>query len=532
MCHTARKVPVINKLQIPLFLVLAVAACSRLEQAFTLNAPSAVKFATSTYSTNVGTATSTVAPLEPVYGAKSCTATPALPAGLTVDNQTCAVIGTPTALSAPAEYTITAQNIYGSSTGTLTLEIIGIFYSVTTYNFYAGVAIAALSPTASGAITACAINPPLPAVLNFNTTTCAITGMPSSPQAAATYTVTATNAAGTSSASLSISVGATVTQPSMGVLPGNYATAQSVSLYSGTPGATLYYTTDGSTPTTASTLYSTAISVMANTTVRAIATKSGYTDSSVASATYTIGGAATYALGGWVSGLQAGNLLLQNNGGDTLTITGNGPFAFATPLASGATYSVSIFSKTTTQSCRVDVDNSGAATGGTMTAANLLSISVVCDGDLVPAATYVYTGPSQHATYTADYTTTDQATGRVWKSCAEGKSGATCGTGAFANISWMAAGLACLALNDANANAGYAGRKDWRLPTRNELISLLRGTTPDGVAFPSISTNLYWSSTTRWPASPTSAYSVQPAIGASDPNPKAGVMYCRCVAGP
>jgi hypothetical protein len=49
----------------------------------------------------------------------------------------------------------------------------------------------------------------------------------------------------------------------------------------------IYYTTDGSTPTTSSTLYSGPISVSTNETIKAIATAVGSTTSAVGSATYT-----------------------------------------------------------------------------------------------------------------------------------------------------------------------------------------------------------------------------------------------------
>lgn len=78
------------------------------------------------------------------------------------------------------------------------------------------------------------------------------------------------------------------TTPSFSVDEGIYNTTQSVSLGCTTDGATIYYTIDGSEPTSSSTVYSTAIDVNATTTIKAIAIKAGLTESEVASAVYTL----------------------------------------------------------------------------------------------------------------------------------------------------------------------------------------------------------------------------------------------------
>lgn len=69
---------------------------------------------------------------------------------------------------------------------------------------------------------------------------------------------------------------------------GAYTGVQSVTLSSSTPNATLYYTTDGSTPDTTSTKYTGAITVGQSETITAIAVASGFAESAVSTAKYTI----------------------------------------------------------------------------------------------------------------------------------------------------------------------------------------------------------------------------------------------------
>jgi hypothetical protein len=76
--------------------------------------------------------------------------------------------------------------------------------------------------------------------------------------------------------------------PTFSPAAGTYTSAQSVTLSDSTSGATIYYTTDGSTPTTSSTTYSGPITVGTSETIHAIATASGFTASAVGSAAYTI----------------------------------------------------------------------------------------------------------------------------------------------------------------------------------------------------------------------------------------------------
>src|SRR5256712_1339969 len=69
---------------------------------------------------------------------------------------------------------------------------------------------------------------------------------------------------------------------------GSFVGSVTVTLGTATSGATIYYTIDGSTPTTASSVYTGPVPLTTTTTLRAMAAASGMSNSSVTSATYTI----------------------------------------------------------------------------------------------------------------------------------------------------------------------------------------------------------------------------------------------------
>jgi hypothetical protein len=81
----------------------------------------------------------------------------------------------------------------------------GLSYT-TPQTFSTGAAITALSPTVTGSVTSYSVSPALPAGLALNATTGQITGTPTSATAAANYTVTASNATGSTAFALSITV--------------------------------------------------------------------------------------------------------------------------------------------------------------------------------------------------------------------------------------------------------------------------------------------------------------------------------------
>jgi N-acetylneuraminic acid mutarotase len=90
------------------------------------------------------------------------------------------------------------------------------------------------------------------------------------------------------SAQYTIPVPKPAATPTFSYPSGTYSSPLSVSIADATSGAKIYYTTDGSTPTSSSTRYTGPIAVSKSMTIKAIAIASGYKDSAVASATYII----------------------------------------------------------------------------------------------------------------------------------------------------------------------------------------------------------------------------------------------------
>ena len=77
-------------------------------------------------------------------------------------------------------------------------------------------------------------------------------------------------------------------------------------------------------------------------------------------------------VGGMVSGLAGAGLVLQNNGGDNLSVAADGPFTFATSVANGGPYNVTVFAQPAGQGCSV------ANGSGTMSGANVTNVAVTC----------------------------------------------------------------------------------------------------------------------------------------------------------
>ena len=137
---------------------------------------------------------------------------PSLPTGLSFSTSTGAISGTPTVTSTSTTYTVTASNTGGSATATITIVVndaapSAVAYSGSPFTLTKGVAMTTATPSSSGgAVVSWAVSPSLPAGLSLDSSTGAISGTPTAITSVANYTVTATNAGGSNSTTVSIVV--------------------------------------------------------------------------------------------------------------------------------------------------------------------------------------------------------------------------------------------------------------------------------------------------------------------------------------
>ena len=112
------------------------------------------------------------------------------------------------------------------------------------------------------------------------------------------------------------------------------------------------------------------------------------------------GTASTYTVGGTASGLS-GPAVLEDNGGDDLSVSADGAFTFATALAQGAPYAVSVKTNPSGQVCSV---TNGSGTMGT---ADVTDVAVTCTS-------------AGATTVTDDFNRADGALGPAWTPMSDG----------------------------------------------------------------------------------------------------------------
>jgi hypothetical protein len=160
----------------------------------------------------VYTVNTNISPLVPTIGgtATAFAISPALPVGLSINTTTGIISGTPTQVSVAKDYTVTATINGSNYTAIVNIAVKDVAPSGLSYpspNVYPILsAIAALAPTVNGTVTGYMISPALPTGLSINASTGVISGTPTQATAAIVYTITATNTAGSVSATVSIAI--------------------------------------------------------------------------------------------------------------------------------------------------------------------------------------------------------------------------------------------------------------------------------------------------------------------------------------
>ncbi|AFM12282.1 putative Ig domain-containing protein [Turneriella parva] len=204
-------------LKIAVMLQLAAVGCRGFGD-FQAAPPSGFSYSGSPFVITVNTAMPAAKPQ--ITGTVSaCLAEPALPAGLQLGQSDCVLSGVPTVIQPPTGYTITASNKTGSTATTISIEVnanppASLVYTGSPFAFTQGNSIAPLTPTFTGSVTTCASAPPLPPGLSINNSTCEITGIPTIAQVSTAYTITATNAFGSTNTGINIAITAETTPPS------------------------------------------------------------------------------------------------------------------------------------------------------------------------------------------------------------------------------------------------------------------------------------------------------------------------------
>jgi hypothetical protein len=229
--------------------------------------------------------------------------------------------------------------------------------------------------------------------------------------------------------SIVVNVIGAATPPVFSPAAGTYSSAQTVTISDTTPGATIYYTTNGTTPTASSSAYSGAISVSVTETLEAIATANGYSTSAVATAAYTMANPVP------VVGSLSSVVGTAGGSGFALTISGAGFTASSTVYWSSSTLSTQFVSPTqlTSQVPASDIASAGTfavtvqspAPGGGISNPLQFVVNTSGLGSTVPVITTLTATVKAGSSTTYPVTVPANAT-NVSLSCLDLPAGATC----------------------------------------------------------------------------------------------------------
>ncbi|MDZ4728113.1 MAG: Ig domain-containing protein [Leptospira sp.] len=210
----------------------------------------AISYSGSPYTFNQNAVISNLTPTLSGNTPTSCSASPSLPSGLTINNVTCVISGTPTGTQTATSHTITATNSYGSGQTTINITVSAsgvaptISYSGSPFTYTQNTSISNLTPTLTGNTpTSCTSSPALPTGLSINNTTCVVSGTPTSTQVATNHTITATNGFGNGTTIINITVSAATVAPTISYVGSPFSFTQNSAI------TTISASLTGNTPT-------------------------------------------------------------------------------------------------------------------------------------------------------------------------------------------------------------------------------------------------------------------------------------------
>jgi hypothetical protein len=169
-----------------------------------MNIAPSITYSSGAYSFTLAESGTTGSPTNTGGAVTGCSISPALPGGLTIHSTTCAILGTPTEVSAAKNYTVTASNAIGNSSKTVNLQVQNIVPSIdyggTNFSYVAGDDTSLKPINTGGAITNCTIDGTLPKGLAFDSATCGFTIQPIGNMDPTLFTITPSNEVGSGKA--------------------------------------------------------------------------------------------------------------------------------------------------------------------------------------------------------------------------------------------------------------------------------------------------------------------------------------------
>lgn len=181
-----------------------------------------ISYIGSPYNFVAGTTIGALSPSNSGGAATSWSVSPALPSGLVISPSTGVISGTPTSQSPVTIYTISASNSGGTGKTNITITVAptppllpAFTYSpsANVYTLGSG-AISPLNPISTGGpITSFSVSPALPTSLSLNTVSGQISGTPTATSPSTNYVITGTNASGSGTANLNLTILPNPVQP-------------------------------------------------------------------------------------------------------------------------------------------------------------------------------------------------------------------------------------------------------------------------------------------------------------------------------